>query len=555
MTSVLSNFICDSVSSVPPDQVLNASNTEISSFVETLHRYCLQNQSSVFIVVPPLARKEPHWFNSYLPCFTAFLISEISRRSTSQIRCLSPFITPDTFFESDGVHLTHDAGLQFIQYIISGVDQVYPVPNPLSQSSSGSISSFPSAPNIFSQAPPPASIPLTNQGPASVQTGEYSGFSQASQSSQGSNPVVSSLQSGGFAVEFGRISSALNTLTGLTSTMRTEAQERRRQDNLIFARLKEDRDFEFNKNRENRFTLTGLVTDPSPPSDPRERKDFYVQKLQELVDEACPAVEPRPIVEDVFVNLRRGQDSPFLEGRMDSAASSLAFRIAASNLAKVEGSHFGNYFIANSVTLSTRVRIEILRAISKVLVTDATDSYVQGFSSRPLLHYHLKDGCSANLDGVNRTYTFVEAVAKFGHLVSSLELHAAYRRARPAFNGCMEQYFVLLKESSSPDAGSSPPVTGSNQYPVGTRGRGTRRGGTSFRSRARFGGRAGRGGFPGPNGRGAASSETRKRPLTAAAFSSTPSKRSQTQTSVSEPALPSLSVSNDDTLTNDMMES
>ncbi len=146
-------------------------------------------------------------------------------------------------------------------------------------------------------------------------------------------------------------------------------------------------------------------------------------------------------------------------------------------------------------------------------------------------------------------------MAKFGHLVSSLELHAAYRRARPAFNGCMEQYFVLLKESSSPDASSSPPVTGSNQYPVGTRGRGTRHGGTSFRSRARFGGRAGRGGFPGPNGRGAASSETRKRPLTAAAFSSTPSKRSQTQTSVSEPALPSLSVSNDDTLTNDLMES
>jgi len=158
----------------------------------------------------------------------------------------------------------------------------------------------------------------------------------------------------------------LHTLTGLTSTIQTDVRTRREQDNLIFARLKEDRDFEFNKNREDRFTVTGLST-PNPPRDPKERKDFYRLQLQELVDKACPDSEPKPRVVDVFVNMRNGQGSPFLEGRMESAASSSLFRVAASKLARDEDPDFASLFIANSVTLATRVRIEILRAISKVI--------------------------------------------------------------------------------------------------------------------------------------------------------------------------------------------
>lgn len=154
---------------------------------------------------------------------------------------------------------------------------------------------------------------------------------------------------------------------------------------------------------------------------------------------------------------------------MDSVSSSIAFRSAVSQLSKDETSPFAGLFIANSVTLSTRVRIEILRAISNVLTTDETESFVQSFSSRPILHYYTREGVNHAVSGANRTYTFVEAVDKFGTLVPASGLVKAYRRARPAFNGCMEQYFVVLKEAG-PQLPPEPPTQGPNSFPLGTRG-------------------------------------------------------------------------------------
>lgn len=224
---------------------------------------------------------------------------------------------------------------------------------------------------------------------------------------------------------------------------------------------------------------------------------------------------------------------------MDSAASSTSFRTASSQLAKDEVPPFTGLFIANSVTLSTRVRIEILRAISKVLVTNATDSFVQGFSSRPLLHYYTREGAQF-VEGTNRTYTFVEAVAKFGALVPPVGLLSAYKRARPAFNGCLEQYFVVLKEEGPPLLPSGP-----NSAPLGSRGHGRGFG-------IPRGGRGQRFSYRGSTLRGRAASlssgfsrglprrDSRKRPNDSASF--TPSKRSSQQSQVLQTSAPDESI-------------
>jgi len=305
----------------------------------------------------------------------------VSKFGSTQLRYLAPFISPAQFFKVDGVHLNQEAAIQFIQFILSGVDQVFPPTAP--------------APGTYS-TPAPA---VATDVPMQIVQGQ-------------NLPASSGYQSNA--------------------------------------------------------------------TDARERKDFFKVKLQELVDEACPDVQPRPVVMDVYVNMRPGQDSPFLEGRMDSAASSSAFRSAASQLIKEESPKFKDLFVANAVTLSTRVRIEILRAISKALATEHTESYVQGFSSRPLLHYRTLEHVNYYVDGANRSYTFVEAVAKFGHLVQQFNLIQAYRRARPAFVGCLEQYFVILKESGPGDLSVT---TGANQVPVGQFGHGPLTQGPHIRGR------------------------------------------------------------------------
>jgi len=213
-----------------------------------------------------------------------------------------------------------------------------------------------------------------------------------------------------------------------------------RQDNLIFARIKEDRDFDFNKNRENRFTISGFRVSTVPPADPKARKEFFRELVEKLVHEATPDLDPPAKVTDVYVNMRYGRGPPFIEGKMDSVTNSISFRIAAHNLIKEEHPSFIGLFVANSVTLATRVRIEILRAVADTLQSDVIKAYVQPFTSRPILHVQMRDPLARVVEGANRSYNFVEAVSRWGDQVSQAGLIPAYRKARPAFVGALEQY-------------------------------------------------------------------------------------------------------------------
>ncbi len=188
-------------------------------------------------------------------------------------------MSPPHFFVNDGIHLNHDAGIQFICFILDDVDQIFPPDQTVSIAPS--LSTF-------------------NQGSQPL---ELQPVSSATQSTSSKLQFSGSALPSNFTVEFSRVSSALGTLTGLIGSLHDEARVRREQDNLIFARLKEDHDFEFNKNQEDRFTLNGFTV-PNAPWEAKERKEFYRLKLQYLVDKACPDVQPRPEVRDVFVNLR-----------------------------------------------------------------------------------------------------------------------------------------------------------------------------------------------------------------------------------------------------------
>ena len=340
------------------------------------------------------------------------------------------------------------------------------------------------------------------------------------------------------------LTEVVSSLSAITGALRAEVTTRRIQDNLVFARLKEDQDFAYNKNREDRVTLTGLQVTSPPPKDALERKEFFRSILEGLLLEACPDRAPQPRILDVFVNLRYGRGSPFIEARLDSVEAASEFRVAAAKLAKVETSGFSGLFIANSVTLTTRVRIEILRALAKRLTTDSEDAFVQGFSSRPMLHYQSRDHVVLPAAGTNRSYSFVEAVGRWGDKLTTVELLPAYRRARPAFIGCLEQYFVVLKESEPLEdpASGFEQLFGSrtNSIPLGSGVfRGSRRGPRPSSSGNRFRGPARvqpHRGVHGPVVQQPLGSLSRKRPAAADGPDSVPSKRKE-DTEVADPTV------------------
>ncbi len=129
-------------------------------------------------------------------------------------------------------------------------------------------------------------------------------------------------------------------------------------------------------------------------------------------------MDPKPRVVDVIVNIRRDQLNPSIEVRFDSTSGAFAFRKSAASFAKTLHPDFNTLFISNSVTQATRVRIEIMKAIATKLTTTTEEAFVQGFSSRPMLRYLVRESCESFCSGTGRNYSFVDSVSRFGDLVT-----------------------------------------------------------------------------------------------------------------------------------------
>jgi hypothetical protein len=118
------------------------------------------------------------------------------------------------------------------------------------------------------------------------------------------------------------------------------------------------------------------------------------------------------------------------------------------------------------------VRIDVMKAIARKLSTKRELAYVSGFISRPMLHIK-KLPATQNARPI-KSFTFIDSVTKFGHLVGRGDLDAAYSRAGNAFEGQVGQNFVVLnaadhnlfRAGASGGSGSSG-KPGSSWYPGG----------------------------------------------------------------------------------------
>jgi len=276
------------------------------------------------------------------------------------------------------------------------------------------------------------------------------------------------------------LGSTVTSLVRSTSAFEAFTRRRFRDDDFIFARLKEEADSELNRSREDRVVITGLPPPPGAVRTHLDKKKHYIEVVSRLVVLACVSVEPLPAVVDVYINIRKDRGQPLVEARFDTSSGAQLFRREGVRLAKAEQAEFANLFFANSVTQATRVRIEVLKALAKKLTTDSESAYVQGFISRPVLQYRVKEGARSTADGTGRSYNFVDSMSKFGSKLIPEDLSLAYVRAGSTFAGAMSQYFIVLEDRLAVRGGPS----GVNRAPLGRRGRGgqSRRGFLSARS-------------------------------------------------------------------------
>ena len=100
----------------------------------------------------------------------------------------------------------------------------------------------------------------------------------------------------------------------------------------------------------------------------------------------------------------------------------------------------GRLFVANSVTIGKRVRLDILKTIAQKCSNDRKEFFVMGFTSRPVLQVRRRDNSG------QYALTFADAVSKFRAGLSKGELQVAYGRAGDSFAGQLQQNFVVLHE-------------------------------------------------------------------------------------------------------------
>jgi hypothetical protein len=138
---------------------------------------------------------------------------------------------------------------------------------------------------------------------------------------------------------------------------------------------------------------------------------------------------------------RRGErEIPMAEVRMESKEVAHGIRRKFAEK-KRAGEDFGKIFIANSVSLGTRIRIDILKAIAKKCTDEKLDFHVAAFSSRPVLQIREK-----GLEKKPMVLTFVDAVSRYGRDMVEGDLVEAYRRAGRSFQGQLQQNFIVLRD-------------------------------------------------------------------------------------------------------------
>jgi hypothetical protein len=234
-------------------------------------------------------------------------------------------------------------------------------------------------------------------------------------------------------------------LTKVEKVVRSQ-EEKNRSNNLMMARLREESGTSLYRSKEDRIVISGITSKSPIPTDNKKRID-YLKKIAVEIFETLIKVFRGKIM---FLNQEKSQEQliPSIEVRLDSPDHASAIRrVFAEKRSKKElPTHLHKLSVTNYVNLvATRVRIDIMKAIARKLSNTKEIACVSGFISRPMMHIK-KLPATTNSRPI-RSYTFSDAITKYGDRVNFDDLNSASIRAGRVLDGQLEQNFVVLSEA------------------------------------------------------------------------------------------------------------
>ena len=383
--SVLENFLEKAGGTEDPEERSDDLAGITKDFLKMVKDAAVKNPGTKFVLVEPILRPKVDWFDDEVDKIKKIQKDEIKRMKVINVFSVDVISRASQQFEKDGVHLTRDSGSAFVEAILGAAESVF----------------------------------------------------QASYVNLGEDDDAEE--------DRNRVPKKKPSVEERVGRLEVEVEERRWNDNLLFARTREELDTATNKTKEDRIIITGLTSTTPPPLD-KVQKSQWIRKV---VIDTLKKVKPDFDGKIGFVNQGKsnGREIPMVEVKMESVEAATNIRKAFAEKRKEgDGTSLGRLYIANSVTLSTRVRIEVMKAIAKKLSSKSESAHVAAFSSRPILHVR---STKAGEDQNPKAFTFTDSVIRYGSVVVQGDLAEAYKKAGTAFRGQIEQHFVVLNEGQS----------------------------------------------------------------------------------------------------------
>ena len=353
--SVVENMICDAVSGTLDDE--NAFNEKLEEsikvYLKVVQDCATKFLESKFVLVRPTLRPLHKWYMDNHDDLCKAIDESVGKMSNSNIGRVHGLSRMSQQFENDGVHYNETSGRVFLDSILSDADAYFKA----------------------------ELIEIDNEESESVEKYIPAPITAKSFNSKNhSKKPESEAMLGQLGID--GLRRKVNALEEELSKLGNNVERNRTGDILMFARIRDELDAISNSKKEDRIVVTGLTNSvPMPQSIDGKRK-----WLNEMVGGILDGIVPGSSSNIQFIDLgkRNTREIPLAEVKMRTREAAVAIRrqFAAK---KKEGGGFGKLFLTNSVTLATRVRIDILRAMARQCIKEDETAYVNAYTSRPVL--------------------------------------------------------------------------------------------------------------------------------------------------------------------------
>ena len=413
--SVIENFFCDSVGVARDEKVIDEKIEEVMKDFLTVIKVTAERLSgSRFALGQPIRRPRNEWYTERLASITKRFCDGIGNLGLRNVSWIEAPLEKEQIFDALGVHLTHEAGVYYVESLMSKASEFF--------------------------------------------SAELMEVVDTADEEDDEAEIVT--QTIGIQK---KKEEKLQNLEKDLNTFKADVLKRRHFDSMVTMRLAENQDVELNKAKEDRIIINGL-TNPTPcPVGVEEKKKWMMDMVTPIVDSIVEGSSK----EIAFVSLAgtKERDIPLCEVRFKSRE--MAIKIRREFAAKKKGgTDFGRIAIFNSVTLGTRVRIEILWALAKKCCTEKEIASVQSYISKPALLIKDKEGKRRPM-----TLGFADAIKRYGRILREGDLASAYRKAGTSFEGQLQQNFVVLHDLNQAKAGPWGGKGGGSTFPQSERKR------------------------------------------------------------------------------------